>query len=434
MESILARALKVAEAAEVYLVSSEETSVQFEANRIKHLETGQTTGVALRIIKDGRLGYATATRLDAAEALVANAVETAQFGTRARFQLPGRVDYPGVEVMDADVNAVSIETMAGIGEELVAAITGHTPGILCEGEVSRGVISVKIINSRGGQASYKKTIFGLGVEGNIIDGTDMLFVGDSQSSCHPITTSRNVADSVIRQLELAGNKAGVAGKSMPVVFTPYGVAGAFMPPLMAGFNGKTVLEGASPVGGKMGQHVFDARLCLRDDPTVAWQPGSRPFDDEGVPSQSTPLIEGGVVAGFLYDLQTAALAGARSTGNGNRGRGGQPSPSPSAFVIEPGDTAFHDMIKDMKEGLVVEQLIGAGQGNVLGGDFSGNVLLGYKVENGELVGRVKDTVVAGNVYDVIRQITAIGSDARWVGGFLYSPSLYCPGISVASKG
>jgi PmbA protein len=91
------------------------------------------------------------------------------------------------------------------------------------------------------------------------------------------------------------------------------------------------------------------------------------------------------------------------------------------------------MVQDMKEGLVIEQLMGAEQGNILGGDFSGNVLLGYKVENGKIVGRVKDTIVSGNVYQVLKQIIALGRKAKWVGGFLQAPHIYCPSLSVASK-
>ena len=202
---------------------------------------------------------------------------------------------------------------------------------------------------------------------------------------------------------------------------------------MAAFNGKTALEGASPIGNRLGQKVFDRKLSLRDDPTMVYRPGSRPGDDEGIPSQSTPLVEQGIVTNFLYDLQTAALAHTRSTGNGSRKHGGPPAPSPSAFIIAPGSTTFAEMVQDIREGLVIEQLMGAGQGNNLGGDFSGNVLLGYKVENGEIVGRVKDTMVSGNVYQVLKEITAIGSDARWVGSFLQTSHLYCPDLSVASK-
>ena len=87
----------------------------------------------------------------------------------------------------------------------------------------------------------------------------------------------------------------------------------------------------------------------------------------------------------------------------------------------------------MKKGLVIEQLMGAEQGNILGGDFSGNVLLGYKVESGKIVGRVKDTMVSGNVYQILKEGLAIGSEARWVGSFLKTPPLYCPSLSVASK-
>jgi PmbA protein len=202
---------------------------------------------------------------------------------------------------------------------------------------------------------------------------------------------------------------------------------------MTAFNGKLVLQGASPIGNKLGQPVFDEKLWLWDDPTIAYRPGSRPCDDEGVPSRRTPLIEQGTIVNFLYDLQTAALARTQSTGNGSRNRGGLPTPSPSAFIVAPGSTTLDEMVRDMKEGLVIEHLMGAEQGNILGGDFSGNVLLGYKVENGKIVGRVKDTMVSGNVYQVLKQIIAIGNEPKWVGGFLSTPHLYCPSLSVASK-
>ena len=431
MENILAQAKKVAEEAEVFMVSSEQTPVQFEANRLKHIQSKQSTSVALRIVRQGKIGYSASTRLDDSQDLVNMAVETAQFGMPARFEFPSPASYPQVEVFDHDTESVAIDDMVKLGEELIATITSHTPDIVCEAQVTRSLVSIHIINSRGGQANYRITVFSLGVEGSLIRDTDMLFVGDSQSSCHPLPDSRAVAEVVLWQLELAKNRASVPSGSLPIIFTPHGVASALIAPLMAAFNGKLVLQGASPIGNKVGQPVFDEKLWLWDDPTIAYRPGSRPCDDEGVPSQRTPLIEQGTVANFLYDLQTAALAHTQSTANGRRG-GGLPTPSPSAFIVAPGSTTFDEMVRDMKEGLVIEQLMGAEQGNILGGDFSGNVLLGYKVENGKIVGRVKDTMVSGNIYQVLKQITAIGSEPKWVGGFLQTPHLYCPSVSVAS--
>ncbi len=88
---------------------------------------------------------------------------------------------------------------------------------------------------------------------------------------------------------------------------------------------------------------------------------------------------------------------------------------------------------DVKEGLIIEQLMGSDQGNILGGDFSGNVLLGYKIENGKITGRVKNTMIHGNIYQLLKDMAAIGNDGRWVGSSLHAPSIYCREISVAAK-
>lgn len=433
MEHILGRAQKLAEAAEVFMTTSEETQVRFEANRLKHLQTKQQTSIALRVIKNGRIGYATTTDPDKVDELVNGAVETAQFGMEARFELPGKSAYPGVEVHDPMVQHINTKGLISIGEAMVGAITHHTHEIICEAEVSKGSVTVNLLNSRGGQTEYRKSFFSIGIGGTLVNGTDMLFVGEGASSCHPLTDHKVVTDIVLWQLEMAKNRASAPSKSLPVIFTPNGVANALLLPLMAAFNGKTVLEGASPIGNKRGQPVYDGKLNLYDDPIIAYQPNSRPCDDEGVPSQRTPLIEKGAVAGFIYDLQTAALARTHSTGNGSRSRGSPPVPLATAFTIAPGTTTFDEMVQSMKEGLVIEQLMGAEQGNILSGDFSGNVLLGYKVENGRIVGRVKDTMLYGNVHQLLKEIT-LGSEARWVGVSLLTPHIYFPAISVASKG
>ena len=433
MEDILTRASSIADEAEVFMTSSDETPVEFEANRLKHIQSKQSCSITLRIIKNGRIGYSTTTSSEEIDELIDSAVATAQFGMEARFTMPSLTAYPDVKVFDPSVETVSLEQMAELGQKLIDAVRTDTPDIICEAGVTRATASVNIMNSRGGQAGYRESIFNIGIEGQLIRGTDMLFVGEHQTSCHPLMDTENIIKVVLRQLELARNQASIRTKKLPVIFTPMGLASAFIRPLMTAFSGKTVLEGASPIGSKLGQKAFDSKLSLRDDPTVAYCPGSGPCDDEAVPSECTPLITEGIVSNFLYDLQTAALANTRSTGNGHRSPGGLPTPSPSVLLIAPGTTSFDDMVGDIKEGLVVEQLMGASQGNVLGGDFSGNVLLGYKVERGKIVGRVKDTMVSGNVYAILNDIAAVGSDTKWLGGFLSTPSIYCPGVSVASK-
>jgi len=433
VEEILNRASKVAEEAEVFMVSSEETPVEFETNRLKHIQTKQSTVIALRIIKDGRIGYATTTQVDDIEGLVTNAVATSEFGTDARFAFPPLTSYPTVEIFDPELEKVTPEQMAELGQAMIDTLIKHTPELICEAMVTRIIVNVSIINSCGGQAGYRQSAFTAFIEGQLIRDTDMLFVGEHWSSCHPLSEPGSITAEVLHQLEWAREQAATPTKSLPIIFTPHGIASSLAGPMIVAFNGKTVLEGSSPIGSKLGKPVFDKKLSLRDDPTIDYRPGSGPCDDEAVPSEVTPLITEGIINSFYYDLQTAARAKTHSTGNGHRSQGGQPGPSPSALVVTPGDTAFEDMVSDIKEGLVVEQLMGATQGNILGGDFSGNVLLGYKVENGRIVGRVKDTMVAGNIYELLKEVAAIGNDTRWVGSFLSTPSIYCPSVSVASK-
>jgi len=434
MEELLEQAKKVAEEAEVFSVSNSNTNAVFETNRLKHVQARETSGRALRLIKGGRIGFSASNRANGTEELVAMALEMAPFGAEAKFQFPPLESYQRVEVYDPKIEAVTEEEMVELGQSLIDRVRGHTPELVCAASAAVGTFSVEILNSRGGRAAYRKSVFGIGMEGVLIRGTDMLFVGDTESSCHPLADADTVAATTIEQLERAKETAPAPVGQLPVIFTPHGVASALIAPLAIAVNGKTVLQGASPLGNRKGEQVFDPRISIWDDATIDYRPGSRFCDDEGVPSQRTPIIEKGVVASFLYDLQTAALADTLSTGSASRGLASLPSPSLSTLVIENGDTSFEDMLADIEEGLIIEGLMGASQGNVLGGDFSGNVLLGYMVRNGEIVGRVKDTMVSGNIYQALKEIAAIGREGKWVGGRLRIPHIYCAHLAVSTKG
>jgi len=433
MEQLLEQAKKVAEEAEVFSISHSETEAVFEANRLKQVQTHETSGRALRLIKNGSIGFSASNRANGTEKLVAMASEVAPFGAEARFQFPSGTDYRKVEVYDPEIEAVTGEQMVDMGQSLIDRVRGHTPEILCDAAVSVSTVTIGIVNSRGGSAAYRKSVFSFGVEGVLIRGTDMLFVGDADSSCHPLTDVNEVAANTIQQLERARETALSPKGMLPVIFTPHGAVSAFMAPLAMAVNGKMVLQGASPLGSRKGQEVFDEAITIWDDATIDYRPGSRLCDDEGMPGQRTPIIEKGVVSNFIYDLQTAALAGVQSTGSASRGLGSLPSPSITTLVIEDGEATFEDMLADIKEGLVIEQLMGASQGNVLGGEFSGNVLLGYAVKNGEIIGRVKDTMVSGNIYEVLKK-ASLSSGGKWIAGRLRTPNIFCPRIAVSTKG
>ena len=434
VERIVGLACRVAEQAEVYAVSSSSTPVSFEANRLKQLTGRETSGFALRLVKNGRIGFSATNDPEDIESLIGRAMELSQFGAEAKFEFPGVAAYPSIKLFDKAADEVSIERMIELGQGMIDTVLKENAELILEARVSKSVASLEIMNSKGGHAHYQKSMFGLGVDGNLVRGTDMLFVGEHRAHGSPIFDTVPITDKVISQLRLASCMAQAPQGQVSVILSPGAVASIIVHPLTMALNGRTVLQGSSPLGAKLGQQLFDPRISLWDDPTIDLQPGSHPADDEAVPTRRKALIEKGRVNMFFYDLQTAAISGAQSTGNAQRSLGSPPHPSTSLLVLEAGDTKLADMISGISEGLFIEDLLGAGQGNILGGEVSGNVLLGYRIQNGELVGRVKDTLIAGNVYDILKKVIAIGSEPEWVGGGLCAPHVAINGLTVSRKG
>ncbi|MBI2166094.1 MAG: TldD/PmbA family protein [Chloroflexi bacterium] len=434
LEQLLERARREADEAEVFWIEGVETPVAFEANRLKLVESKETSGVALRIIKGGRTGFSSTTDLRDVERLVQQALETIPFGPKAYASLPGVQESPLVKVYDEAVEHFPIEKMAHLGQSLLDSLHQRWAQVTWDGQVAKSVMTVRILNTRGLDVSYRKTVFSVAFEGTLIKDTDMLFVWEGDSSCRPIEELSGIRKGLEEQLELGQRVVAAPEGQVPVVFTQRGILGALLYPLLTGFNGHSVALGASPLIGKLGQRLFDPRLSLWDDPTMEMIAGSRAFDDEGTPTERVCLVDEGVAGTFLFDLQTAGQVGAKNTGSAHRTLGSLPSPGASVILMKQGNVPYGDLISGLKKALVVERVLGAGQGNVMGGEFSGNVLLGYRVEDGRIIGRVKDTMISGNVYKVLSSLLALTKESRWVGGYFCGPALCTDAVSISSKG
>jgi PmbA protein len=168
------------------------------------------------------------------------------------------------------------------------------------------------------------------------------------------------------------------------------------------------------------------KLTLSQQPNR--EPYSCPFDDEGTPTKFLSLIEGGRVKEFYSDLTTARLLKTPPTGNGFRpGLGVYPMPDLVNLIVAPGEGTLEDLISQIDEGLVIDQILGHGAD--ISGDFSVNIDLGYRIEKGKITGRVKDTMVTGNVYTALQNLIALASDNQW-NGSCYTPSLIVDSLSV----
>jgi PmbA protein len=185
--------------------------------------------------------------------------------------------------------------------------------------------------------------------------------------------------------------------------------------------------------GKIGEKLFDEKVTIVDDGTIPGKFASASYDDEGVPHRRNVLIEKGVLKGFIYDLKTAAQSKVESTGNASRQLFFPPAPSFTNFVIQPGQTPLKNMLTGIDEGILVENLLGLGQGNIISGAFSNPLALAFKIEKGEIVGRVKDLSIAGNIYDLLKNVAAVSQEAQWVYSTFYAPYVLILEMNVAGK-
>ena len=436
-ESLLDAAVARFDQAEVYRVESESHPVSFEANRLKEIMRRDTSGVALRVIDDGRIGFSSTTDAARESELVDRAAAVSPFGSEASFDFPAPAEYPKIETFDPAVPQVSQQSMIDTGQGLIERLLDEWPDLLCDASVGWSTGHGRILNSAGVDAEYEQTGYYCYIGGQLIRGTDMLNVwaGYGSSRLFGEADLDRLLQSVRQSLRWATNTAQATSNTgeLPVIFTPRGVSATLLHPLISGFNGKNVANGSSPLGDRWGEKIVDERISIVDDPLIPGASGSRPFDDEGVASRKHGLIQNGIALGPLLDLQTAGQLGKSSTGAAGRGLASSPSPGTSVIDIAAGDTDFEDMIAGVKDGLVIEALLGAGQGNELGGDFRANVSLGYKIENGEITGRVKDTMISGNAYKVLSEVDQISDSSDWVFGSMRSPAIKCMGVEVAAK-
>ncbi len=421
-----------AEQVEVFEMQSETTTVEFESNKLKASRVEQTSGSAVRIMRNGRLGFSASTDGEAANRLASNVMESAAYGDQIPLRFPGPLPASTVRTFDPTIASFPIPRLVEIGQQAIEMLRSEEPEAHVNVWLNRGVQKASIRTQAGADIAFERSPLIIGVEMSRVRNDDVLLLGDVLGATVAgedlLTPARNTLQKLQRSRRITTIRSG----TMPVLFSPTGAL-ALILPLLEGLNGLNVYKGTSPMTGRAGQQLFDAKLTVMDDATLDGRFASAPYDDEGIPHRCNALIEGGVLRGFLYDLKTAAQAGAESTGNGMRELFRPPGISPTNLVMAAGDHPVQEIISDIDEGLLVEDVLALGMGNILSGAFSNPLALAFKIEKGEIVGRVKDVSIAGNIYDLLRSIADLSRERAWAYNTFCAPYILLPEMNVVSK-
>jgi PmbA protein len=424
------------DSAELFKIKNQTIPVSFEVNRLKSIDISETEGQALRVINNGGIGFSSSTGEYNLGLMIDKSIATSEFGQKASFDFPAEIkleEKEKVNIYDAQVAEKSIEAMISTGEDIIKEIKKVNQELRCDVNILKNYLEVKYLNSKGGNYSYRKTIMAYSAMVQKTEEEDMLILYSSLESGRDNLNPGKLSAELIEKLEWGEKIVSVESGKMPVIFTP-DAALVLILPLIMGLNGKMVLKKISPLSDKKGEKMWSELFSLDSDGTIDFALGSAPFDDEGVKMKRLPLVEKGAIKNFYYDLQTAGIAGVESTGNGIRESiHSGPVPEISNLIMKEGKVPFLEMVKDIKQGIIIDQVLGLGQGNIISGAFSNNVQLGFKIENGQIVGRIKDVMISGNALQELNNIIALGNKAKWVSGKHKFPHIYLKSLSVSTK-
>jgi PmbA protein len=433
LEKALDYATKASNQAEILLYQNISTPVGFEAEQLKDIETRESWGIGIRVIKDGKIGISSTNNPENYMLAIERAQDLSKFGPEAHFSFPSDQNFGSVNTIDPSVGSIPIERMIESGKSMIQEVKPGKNDVLFDAGLQKSTSQFGLVNSNGLSFSYEKSSFSSWLSGTLIRGTDMLFVSERKRGIQPDWDFGPLISGVERQLDWGKNTVDSPSGNLPVLFMPRAVISILLSPFLSGINGKSVLHGSSPLADKIGTRIFDERISIYDDPWLNNKLTARFADDEGVPTVPRHLVKNGMLETILYDLQTGGQSGKESTGNASRGLGSMPTVTSSYLTIAEGNSSTENLLGKIKDGIVVEQLIGMGQGNTLGGDAGGNILLGYRVKNGVIKGRVKDTMLNCNIYDALNNLDEVGNESEEIGGSLLSPPILCGDISISPR-
>lgn len=436
MEQLLEMAKKVCDQAEVFAIEFTSNGVSFENAKLHDIESEIQSGLSLRIIKDGKLGFAYTRNLLNREELLQNALDAMKGGVEAGYEFPLTKDVPRLDTYDASIETLTSTEMVEECERVCDLLSSKTDGEIMAAASSH-IATIRILNSTG--TDVTTTFSGYGTYGATIypgSGTGIVRVL-SKKRFEPMPDA--LINEIIHFYTASSQDVTPQSGKMKVLFMPRS-SHTLTWRLMSGTNSKSVYEKISPISDKIGKQIFDKKLTVVNDPLNDEHPGARAFDDEGVACSYFPLVENGVLQNFYYDLFYAQKLHATSTGHGYKTQrwGGdvislKPGPTLTHLIVKPGDNSFENLVQSIDKGLIVEGALGAHSGNIPNGDFSIGADPALYVENGEIIGRAKDVMVAGNIYETLQHVLAIGDTLhRAAGGWM--PAILCDNVSVSAKG
>jgi PmbA protein len=443
-KSVIEQAGAESAQAEAYIIIGKETSIQVSKGEVEKMSYAGSKGMGVRVIRDGQMGYAytsdfspESVRRTTGWALAL--AEAADPDEHRVLPEPAPVPEEDLENFDPAMEGIPAEEKVDFARRMEEAALKADPRVKMALNTSYMdfVGDVFLANSRGFSGSYKSSYAG----GFLMA---MAFEGQERTTAWGIGMS-----TTIRKLEpeKIGSEAGeraarlLGGRPVPtqeaaIVYSPF-AANGLLGALSMALTAEAMQKNKSFLAGKTGQTVASDMVTLLDNGRLPGGMASRPFDDEGVPTAATRLIDEGILQGVLYDTYTAHKEGRpSSTGNATRQSHRQPPGlTPSNFYLQPGNLSPEQVIAGVERGLYVVNTMNTHSINPVSGDYSVSAQ-GFWIENGELTHPVNEVTIAIPLDQLLKNVSAVGDDLLFLPfmGAIGSPTFRVDGVMIGGKG
>jgi PmbA protein len=427
--------------AEVVIREGDEFSTAVRLGEVETLKESGSRGVGLRVFVGQRVASTSSSdfTLEGIDHLISGALALARVTSEDPFA--GLADASEFGQLDHDLDLYH--------EDVYSLPTAERIDFARRCEAAAMSADTRIQNSDGGSFDA--------ATGHKVFANSRGFVGEYRSSycsvsTSPIAMSRNremqrdywySAARTLAKLdspESVGAEAArrtlrrldgrrVPTQRPPIVFAPE-IARSLIGAIFDAANGESIYRGASFFTGKLGEQVAAESINVIDDGTIVGGHGSSPFDGEGLPTRRKVIVENGTLKTYLLNTYTARKLNMQSTGNAVRGLSGNPGIGNGNLYLEAGKLSPEEILREIKTGFYVTELLGQGV-NMVTGDYSRGAS-GLWIENGELTYPVQEVTVAGNLKEMFRNITAIGNDLVFRGS-VASPTMRIDGMTIAGE-
>ncbi len=397
-----------ADAADAVVVRSRSQSVSVRLGKVEGTESSESDDFSLRVFVGNRVANVSANPGFDLQVLAERAVAMAKVSPEDPFACLADDDklarnYPDLDLYDpTEVSTDQLREAALAMEEAGLAVKGVSKS--SGSGASAGMGGMVLVTSRGFEGAYMGSRFGRSVSVIAGEGTGMerdydfdsrLYFADLDSA---EDIGRRAGERVVKRIN---PRQVPTGKNVTVVFDPR-VARSFVGHIGGAINGSSVARKSSFLRDKMGQQVLKSGMSITDDPLIVRGSASRPFDGEGVSGQRLVMIEDGVLKHWFLSTSTGREIGMPTNGRGVRG-GTTVTPSSTNLALEPGEMSPEELIKSVKDGFYVTELIGQGV-NMITGEYSRGAT-GFWIENGELTFAVSEVTIASNLKDMFMRFT-----------------------------